>query len=235
MWKLRLFGKCLVLTAKRLSMPLHDVLNWLKAAGFLVATIIGNWFILLFHQIKLATSNAIADPVIRDRAIRCLIPPLAALAVISMLFTALVLKPSYFTRPITRVLPALPWVIAAIGVAGFAIVARPALWDHTCSDGPIQIQPGNRAQWQDAWLGLNKAQDNEPAWKFRARMEKELDVWAARELDSDDLEEWVNLQAKAKAKRDCLNQKEEIFRNTLKSTRKSWESQIEHWWVKSEV
>lgn len=203
-------------------------------------TATANWITVFIHQLKLVFLAD--DAVIRNRAVACLIPPVIFLLLITLLSLVLLSRPRTTARVITKLTPLFPWVIAAVGIGIFAIIARPALWDHTCTHDPIRIQPGDRAQWQEIWLQLNRPMNEEPAWKYRSRMESDLDTWATREASSEDLEEFVNLSAQAIATRDCLHQKDQIFRDSIEVAKTKWisdafelwsRSPLQQWWLQA--
>jgi len=196
---------------------------------------VGNWVVLYSHQVQLISRHLTTDPAIRDRALQCIIPP-TVLFVLSFLSLAVVVNnPRVVTWPAKKIAPAIPWTISAVGIAALAIVARPALWEHRCDSSPIRINPSDRSQWQDVWLSMNLQRPQEPDWKYRTRMESELDDWAEREESNGDLEEWVNLSGEAAAKRDCLNQKDELFRSTWAEKKKHWIWVANEWWRTSQV
>lgn len=134
-----------------------------------------------------------------------------------------------------KILPAIPWGISAIGIALFAIVAKPALWGHVCNDEPLRINPSDRIQWRTVWTSLHPQSPYEKAGEYHKRMELELNDWAQREQIEDDLEEWINLSTQAIVKRDCLNQKDELFRATVRDKREAWTGAVKWWWEESMV
>jgi hypothetical protein len=212
-------------------MALDVILSELR----LILAAIGNWVVLYNHQVKLISRHFTIDPAIRDRALQCLIPP-TLLFLLSFLSLALVVShPRMVTWPAKKVIPALPWTVSAGAIAVFAIIARPALWEHRCDSSPIRINPSDRSQWQDVWISMNRQRSKEPDWKYRTRMDSELDEWSERERKSGDLEDWVNLSAEAATKRDCLNQKDELFRATWAEKKSHWLWVAGEWWRTSQL
>jgi len=210
-------------------------LEYLLSIPRLALTAIGNWVILYSHQLKIVSQHLTSEPAIRDRALQCLIPP-TVLFILSFLFLALVVNnPRVVTLPARKIAPALPWTLSAVAIALFAIVARPALWEHQCDSSPIRINASDRLQWQEVWLSMHLQRAEEPDWKYRRRMESELDEWAEREERSGDLEEWVNVSSEAAAKRDCLNQKDRLFRESWAEKKEHWRWVASEWWRTSEL
>jgi len=205
-------------------------LEHLLSTPRLALTAIGNWAILYSHQLKLVSRHITSEPAIRDRALQCLLPP-TVLFILSFLSLALVVNnPRVVTLPARKIAPALPWTISAVAIALFAIVARPALWEHHCDSSSIRVNASDRSQWQDVWLSMHLRRAEEPDWKYRRRMESELDKWAEREERNGDLEEWINLSSEAAAKRDCLNQKDQLFRATWAAKKEHWGWMASGWW-----
>lgn len=189
--------------------------------------------VLYNHQFRIAWSHLSSDPGIRDRALQCLLPP-TILLLTSLAFASLAInKPGVVLWPLKKFLPAMPWTVAATAVALFAIIARPALWEHECDTSPIRINPSDRSQWQEVWLSLYNQGPEELSREYRVRMERDLDEWRDRQNRQGDLEEWINLSSQAAAKRDCLNQKDELFRETWRQKKAEWEESINERWTAS--
>jgi len=209
------------------------VLDYLLSIARIVPVALGNWFMLYNHQLRLALRYMTSDEDIRNRALQCLLPPTLLLLIILGSASLLVRKPGVVVWPAKKALPTIPWTTAAAGIALFAIVARPALWDHQCDNTPVRVNPNDRAQWRDVWTSFNAQRPAERSYEYRNRMEGELDEWEKRERTSGDLEEWINVSSQVIAKRDCLNQKDEIFRETWKQKRAEWETTVSEWWMTS--
>jgi len=208
-------------------------MDYLSSIFKSVIAIIGNWFILYTYQLRLVGRHLTSEPAIRDRALQCLLPPTILLLTSIASLSFILNNPRLVVRPAQKALPAIPWTLAVFGIGLFAIIARPALWDHQCDSNPIRVNPNDRLQWQEVWRSMNGPNLEEPKHKYRARMEKELDTWAEREKQDGDLEAWINLSSEAIAKRDCLNQKDELFRETWKEKRGQWERMVNQQWEKS--
>lgn len=192
------------------------------------------WGGLLFKELSLAIGPS-TDGALRRRALQCAAPPVLTILLVLFALGFTVSQPRLVFRPVKAIYKAIPWLIPAISIAIFAAVAGPALWSHECDYSPIRLSPRDRTQWAEVWTDLNPPLPNEASWTYRQRMDQELDVWGERELDTDDLEEWVNLSAQANMKRNCIRQKEEIFQSSLATAKEEVTQRVGDWWSASLV
>ncbi len=162
---------------------------------------LANWFALLKHQVFLAYKFP-KDPSIGPRALQCITPPILTVIASTLLLVSLIFRPRYFYLPLFKLFRLLPWLVVLAAIVGFGLVAKPAVWEHKCNIQSFEIRPSNRPQWEKIWKEINPIRKDETLWKYRARMDTELDGWEKRELYEDDLEDWVNLSAQAVAKKE---------------------------------
>lgn len=207
-----------------------SVLEYLLSIIYLIPTVMGNWCLLYRHQVELVWEHLSSDPVTRDRALQCLLPPTLTVLITLALASFVINRPTAVLWPLKMILPAIPWAIPAVAFTVFAIVARPALWEHRCEVTPIRINPSDRGQWRVVWTSLNAQRHNEKNSDYDARMEDELDEWALRERDVGDLEDWIKITTQAHAKTDCLFQKDKVFRETFLIKLEEWKRMADMWW-----
>jgi hypothetical protein len=194
-----------------------------------LSTAAANWLAILNHQILLAFKFS-SDPSIGHRALQCIAPPILSLILSLLLLALLVARPQYFYIPLFKVFRLLPWVFAFAALAGLGLVLKPAVLDHQCHIRSFEIRPSNRPQWEKIWKEINPKRPDETLWKYRNRMDVELDTWEKRELHEDDLEDWVNLSAKAVAKKNCLDEKSKIVKQSYLTVRQDIQKRAERVW-----